>query len=121
MTTSGMPGPGSMRFSLHEVLSGMLASMQADSFTDDAPRLVVVFEDLSQHFPLFAPMAAGVDPKAVTQALDMLVGKNILDHVGGKYTLTPSGRDQCMGSKRTLFNKGDIQQLEEAAKVFDTL
>ena len=110
-----------MRFSLDEVLSGMLGSTEADNFTDDASRLALMFEDLAQRFPLFAPLAAGVDPAAVKKALDTLVSKKILEQTERKYILTPEGRGHCKGSKRTLFNRGDIQQLEDAARVFDTL
>src|SRR5688572_17624540 len=47
----------SMRFTLPEVLSGMLASTDADSFIDDPVRLAATFEDLATRFSLFAPLA----------------------------------------------------------------
>ena len=46
-----------MRFSLNEVLSGMLASLESDHFTDDATSLAASFEDLAAQFTLFAPFA----------------------------------------------------------------
>ncbi len=121
MTTSSGSGPASMRFALHEVLSGMLGSTTSDSFTDDVARLAAMFESLAGRFPLFAPFAAGVDVEAVAKALQTLEKNNIIEHGEGRYILTPTGRSYCVSGKRTLFNKGDIQQLEEAAPVFDTL
>ncbi|MSQ14842.1 MAG: hypothetical protein EXR50_03140 [Dehalococcoidia bacterium] len=119
MTTSS--GPASMRFALHEVLSGMLGSTQSDSFTDDTARLAAMFESLAGRFALFAPFAAGVEVEAVTKALETLEKNKIIEHGEGRYLITPAGRASCLSSKRTLFNRGDIQQLEEAAPVFDTL
>ena len=110
-----------MRFALHEVLSGMLASIQGDSFTDDPQRLAAMFEGLAAEFPLFAPLAAGVDPGAVKQALNTLEANKFLEHREGRYVLTVSGRSYCVSSKRTLFNKRDSEQMEAAARVFDTL
>ncbi len=121
MTTSGGPGPTSMRFALHEVLSGMLGSMQNESFTDDTARLAAMFEGLAGQFPLFAPFAAGVDVEAVNKALQSLENNKIIEHGEGRYTLTATGRSYCVSGKRTLFNKRDIEQLEAAAPVFDTL
>src|SRR5687768_5822982 len=121
MTTTGGPGPTSMRFQIHEVLSGMLASMQAESFTDDAARLAATFEDLAGRFALFAPMAAGVDPGAVAKALETLEEKKIIEHGERRYSLTLEGRAHCVSSRKTLFNQKDIQELDQAAGVFDTL
>ncbi len=121
MNTPSGAGPGSMRFELHEVLSGMLGSVETDTFTDDVARLAAMFESLAGNFSLFAPLAAGVDPAAVGKALQMLQDKNVLQHVGAQYALTAEGRAACRSSKRTLFNKRDVEQLEEAAKVFDKL
>ncbi len=121
MTTSSGPGPTSMRFALHEVLSGMLGTIQSDSFTDDPKLLAAVFEELAGRFPLFAPFGAGVDAEAVSKALEALEKNNIIEHGEGRYTLTATGRSYCVSGKRTLFNKRDIQQLEEAAPVFDAL
>lgn len=111
----------SMKFSIDEVLQGMLASIEQDSFTDDAARLAAMFEGLAGSVALFAPMANGVDPQAVAAALKKLEDKAILKHTDGTYTLTETGRAHCVSSKRTLFNKGDQEQLEAAAKVFATV
>ncbi|MEK7216624.1 MAG: hypothetical protein AAB289_13620 [Chloroflexota bacterium] len=121
MTQSTGPGPTSMRFQLHEVLSGMLATMQADSFTDDAARLAAMFEDLAGRFPLFAPMAAGVDQGAVTKALETLEQAKVIYHGEGRYAFTAQGRAHCVSSRRTLFNQRDLLQLKEAASAFDAL
>ncbi len=121
MTTPSGPGPQSMRFALHEVLSGMLASTERDSFTDDAPRLATMFEGLAAEYPLFAPLAAGVDPEAVAQALATLEAKGFLEHADGAYVLTEAGRAHCVTSKRTLFNQGARAELEGAARIFDTV
>lgn len=121
MTSSGGLEPASMRFQIHEVLSGMLASMQAESFTDDAQRVAAVFEDLAGRFALFAPMATGVDPGAVAKALETLERGNIIEHGEGRYSLTAEGRAHCVSSRKTLFNQRDIQELDQAAGVFDSL
>ncbi len=67
--TTASSGTNSMKFSLDEVLQGMLASVEQDSFTDDTARLASMFEGLAATVALFAPMAAGVDPQAVAGAL----------------------------------------------------
>ncbi len=121
MTTSSGSGPMSMRFGLHEVLSGMLANMQADTFTDDATRLAAVFEELAGRFTLFAPMATGVDPGAVRNALDTLERAQVIQHVEGRYLLTAEGRALCVSSRKTLFNHRDLEELNNAAVVFDSL
>lgn len=121
MTTTGSAGPQSMRFALHEVLSGMLATTEAEDFSDDPARLASMFADLSGRFTLFAPLSVGVDAGAVSSALQSLEQKNVLTHADGRYTLTELGRSNCVGSKRTLFNQGDREQLEEAARTFDAL
>jgi hypothetical protein len=110
-----------MRFALHEVLSGMLATTSGDSFSDDHERLAAMFEDLASRYSLFAPMASGVDAGAVANALQVLEEKHYVRHEAGRYSLTAEGRAQCVSSKRTLFNASDRLQLEEAAKSFDTL
>jgi hypothetical protein len=110
-----------MKFTLNEVLQGMLASVEQDTFTDDAARLAKMFEGLAGTVPLFAPMAAGVDPQAVASALKSLEDKAIITHADGTYTLTESGRAQCVSGKRTLFNKRDQEQLEAAAATFATV
>jgi hypothetical protein len=109
---------GSMRYSLDEVLSGMLASLEGDEFPDDPAEVAAAFEGLAAEFPMFAPMAAGVDPEAVADALKSMEAKAILKRGEGKYILTAEGRAQCVSSKRTLFNRRDVEQLEAAAKVF---
>lgn len=121
MTMPSGPGPASMRFQLQEVLSGMLASMQAESFTDDVPRLAAMFEGLAGRFALFAPMAAGVDPGAVAKALESLEQSKIIEHGEARYSLTAEGRAHCVSSRKTLFNQRDIKELDEAAGVFDSL
>ena len=110
-----------MRFQIHEVLSGMLASMQAESLTDDAQCLAATFEDLAGRFALFAPMAAGVDPSAVAKALETLDRSKIIEHSEGRDSLTAEGRALCVSSRKTLFNQRDIQELDAAAGVFDSL
>jgi len=42
-----------------------------------------------------------------------------LQHEQGLYSLTPQSRACCGGSKKTLFNKGDIEQLVATASAFD--
>ena len=121
MTTSNTSGAASMRFSSDEVLSGMLGSTLADNFTDDATQLAAMFNDLSQRFTLFAQFVGGTDGNAVGEALEKLVRAETLQHPQSQYVLTAAGRNRCVSSKRTLFNSKDVQQLEEAARVFDGL
>ncbi|MBI2886500.1 MAG: hypothetical protein HYY02_04755 [Chloroflexi bacterium] len=116
-----MAGPTSMRYQLHEVLMGMLASTEADSFSDDVPRLAAMFEGLATRFPLFAPLAAGVDPAAVSNALAKLEATKCLTRAEQRYLLTEEGRARCVSNKKTLFNQGDREQLEAAATVFNSL
>ena len=47
MTQDPKPGPQSMRYTIDEVLSGMLASIERDTFTDDTQRLGEVFKGLA--------------------------------------------------------------------------
>ncbi len=108
-----------MRYRMDEVLSGMLASMTAQSFTSDPVRLARLFETLATQFPMFAPFGAGVAPAAVGAALKTLESRKILEAKGDMYLLTESGRHTCTSAKRTLFNAGDRAQLEEAGKVLD--
>lgn len=121
MTSLGASGQPSMRHELSEVLSGMLASIESDSFTDDTQRLAAMFEQLAARFAMFAPLAVGVDPAAVGEALRTLEGKNYIEHGEGRYTLTAKGRAHCVSSKQTLFSRKDIAQLEEAARLFGTV
>ncbi|MFH1485859.1 MAG: hypothetical protein ABIH46_07300 [Chloroflexota bacterium] len=117
------PGPASMRYSLDEVLSGMLASVTSDGFTDDTQKLGEVFKALSETHALLAPFAAmggEADFSALLKgALERLVDKKMLQHEPGRYSLTVEGRAACVRSKRTLFNLRDIEQLEAAARDFD--
>lgn len=57
----------SMRYSMDEVLSGILATFERDTFTDDAQKLGETFKGLSQQAPLFAPFGAiaegGISPR----------------------------------------------------------
>jgi len=58
MTQTTDSGPRSMKYTIDEVLSGMLASIELDMFTDDPQRLGEAFKGLSQQAPIFAPFAA---------------------------------------------------------------
>lgn len=112
-------GASSMKYSLDEVFSGMLASSTKDSFTSDPVQLAKLFEGLAGQFPMFAPFAAGVDPAAVEAALTKLVSRKVLTSGSGIYNLSEAGKATCTSGKRTLFNQTDRLQLEEAVKVFD--
>ncbi len=113
----------SMRYRIDEVLSGMLASLTRDKFTDDVDRLGVVFKTLSAKHSLLAPFAAvgsEADFSAILRgALQKLVDKKLIAHEAGRYTLTPESRATCVSSKRMLFKAGDVQQLEAAARDFE--
>jgi len=123
MTQNYRLGSQSMRYSVDEVLSGLLASITRDTFTDDTDQLGMAFKALCQAYPLLGSFAAVVgeaDYSAVLRdALQKLVGKKWLQHEPGLYSLTPQGRVSCVASKKTLFNKSDIEQLEAAASAFD--
>jgi hypothetical protein len=112
----------SMLYTTDEVLSGMLASVEGDAFTDDPQRLGEVFRGLSQQTALFAPFAALVgetDFSAVLESgLQTLVSDGHLQHDEGEYRLTPQGRARCVTGKRTLFNVRDISDLEAGARFF---
>lgn len=116
-------GPQSMRYTIDEVLSGILASIERDSFTDDSQRLGEVFKGLSQESMLFAPFAAvggEADFSAVLEgALQTLVRNGHLEHSADRYILTPPARARCITSKRTLFNARDMADLEAGARYFD--
>jgi hypothetical protein len=107
-----------VRYSLNEVLSGMLATIESNEFPDDATALAATFEQLATQFPMFAPMAAGVDPAAIAEALQAMEDKAILKHADGRYVLSAEGRARCVSSKRTLFGPQDVEQLEQAARAF---
>ena len=117
-----MNSPRSMRYQLEEVLAGMLATLSNDEFTDDTVALGNSFKRLAADYPLFAPYAAlseGGDYSVVLQnALATLVSQKSLTHGGGKYTITKEGREGYISTKRTLFNRADVVQLEEAARIF---
>jgi len=123
MTITNGPISKSMRYTLDEVLSGMLASITLDNFTDDTALLGVLFKGLSQEYPLLAPYAAvagEADFSAVLEkALQRLVNKKCLQHEPGRYLLTKEGRASCVSSKKTLFSAGDMEQLQAAALYFD--
>ena len=112
-----------MRYTVDEVLSGMLASIERDHFTDDAQALAEAFKGLAAQGPLFAPFAAlagGPDFSVILEsALETLVKNGHLEHPPGLYRLTPVGRARCITSKRTLFSAGDIRDLEAGALYFD--
>jgi len=117
-------GPQSMRYTIDEVLAGMLASIELDVFTDDPQRLGEAFKELSQQASIFAPFGALVgeaDFSAVLEGtLQTLVSDGHLEHQPGRYHLSEPGRARCITSKRTLFNAGDIQDLEAGARYFET-
>jgi hypothetical protein len=123
MTQDPKSSPQSMRYTMDEVLSGMFASIERDTFTDDAKRLGEVFKGLAQEAPLFAPFAAlagEADFSAVVEStLRALVSDGHLEHDAGRYQLTSAGRARCITSKRTLFNAGDIRDLEAGARYFE--
>jgi hypothetical protein len=112
-----------MRFTIDEVLSGMLASIERDYFTDDVQVLGETFKGLAAQGPLFAPFAAlagGPDFSVILErALETLVKNGHLEHPPGRYRLNPVGRARCVTSKRTLFSSGDIRDLEAGAHYFD--
>lgn len=121
MTQPAATGAQSMRFAPHEVLAGMLATIEADDFSDDPQKLAAMFEGLGSRFALFAPLSSGVDVDAVGTALNALEAKQMVAHGAGRWAITVEGRKLCAGSKRTLFNQGDREQLEEAARSFNEL
>ena len=116
-------GPRSIRYSIDEVMSGMLASIQRDTFTDDRQRLGEAFKGLAHQAPLFAPFAAlagETDVSGVLEgALQTLVGDGHLEHEPGLYSLPAPCRARCITSKRTLFNAGHIQHLEKGARFLE--
>lgn len=112
-----------MRYTVDEVLSGMLASIERDHFTDDTQALGEIFKGLAALGPLFAPfgaLAGGPDFSAILErTLETLVKGGHLEHPPGRYRLTPVGRARCITSKRTLFSANDIRDLEAGALYFD--
>ena len=123
MTMTTSTGPQSMRYSVDEVLSGMLASITKDRFTADTARLGAAFKSLAAKHSLLAPFTAAkgeADFSQVLQnALKKLVDKKLITQEAGQYVLTPSGRASCVSSKRMLFKPGDMAQLEAAANDFE--
>jgi hypothetical protein len=123
MTQNPESGARSMRYTIDEVLSGMLSSVERDDSTDDRQRLGDVFKGLFGQAPLFAPFAALVgeaDFSAILErALQTLVSDGHLAHEPGRYRLTPAGRARCVTSKRTLFSAGDIRDLDAGASFFE--
>lgn len=111
-----MTTPNSMRFSPDELLSGMLATLEAGDFPADNARLREVFTKIATEFPLLAPFATADD--AIQKAITVLEGRKALVQDGDRYTLTTEGRASCVSSKRTLFNRDDREQLEGAAAIF---
>lgn len=112
-----------MRYTVDEVLTGTLASIERDHFTDDTQALGELFKGLAAQGALFAPLAAladGPDFSVILErALETLVKDGHLEHTPGRYLLTPEGRARCVTSKRTLFSAGDIRDLEAGAAYFD--
>jgi len=123
MTQTIDSGPRSMRYTIDEVLSGMLASIELDMFTDDPQRLGEAFKGLAQKAPIFAPFAAMVGEPDFSAVLDntlqTLVTDGHLERQPGCYHLPEPGRARCITSKRTLFNAGDIRDLEAGARYFE--
>ena len=112
-----------MRFTIDEVLSGMLATIERDYFTDDPTKVGELFKGLSEVGPLSAPFGAVAGESdfsvVVGSTLEKLVKDGHLEHPPGRYRLTPEGRARCITGKRTLFSAGDIRDLEAGAKYFD--
>ena len=108
-----------MRFAPDELLSGMLATVEGNDFPADPPTLQTIFVKIATEFPLFAPFTALDD--AVGRAIGVLEGRKSLVRAGERYTLTTEGRAACVSSKRTLFSRGDREQLEGAAAVFSAV
>ena len=123
MTQNASLGPRSMRYSPDEILAGLFATLERNSFTDDTDRLGAIFKELGQTYSLLSPFAAAqgeADFSAVLgKGLEKLVSKKWLNHEHGTYSLTEEGRASSLGSKRTLFNKGDIEQLDSLAIAFE--
>jgi hypothetical protein len=123
MSDNAGSGAQSMRFTIDEVLSGMLATVERDGFTDDPATLGELFKGLAEVGPLFAPFGAlAGEPDfsaTVDKALQTLVANGYLEHPPGRYLLTPDARARCITSKRTLFNAGHIRDLEAGARYFD--
>jgi hypothetical protein len=123
MTGNPETGPRSMKYTLDEVLAGMLASIEKDHFTDDTEKLGEIFKGLSEQSAIFAPFGAIGDESdfsaAVEKALGVLERDGHLEHPPGRYRLTPEGRARCVTAKRTAFNASDINDLEAGAKYFD--
>lgn len=123
MTQQSGTSRQTMRYSLDEVLSGMLASMTHDQFTDDTQRLGAIFKALSAKHALLAPFAAvggESDFSALLEgALQKLVDRKLLSREAGRYVLTAKGRAACVSSKQVLFNRSDVGLLEAAALDFD--
>jgi hypothetical protein len=114
--------PRSMRYQMDEVLSGMLASLPVDRFSDDPAGLGATFKGLAGEFPLFGPFGALADgadySAALASAFDTLVQKGWLAREPGWYTLPAAGKLSCISSKRSLFSNADMAQLEQAAAYF---
>jgi hypothetical protein len=112
-----------MRFTIDEVLSGMLATIERDHFTDDPTKLGETFKGLATVGTLFAPFQALAGEQdfsaVVASTLEKLVKNGYLEHPTGRYRLTPVGKARCVTSKRTLFNASYIRDLETGAKYFD--
>ena len=116
MTTAS--SGASMRFAPQELLSGMLATLQGDSFTDNTDTLHATFIKVGTDFPLLARFAA--EDNAASVALSALETSGVITRGDGRYSLSPQGRASCVSSKRTLFSKADTAQLEGAALIFPT-
>ena len=108
-----------MRFSHQELLAGILATLDGDSFPGDATALQTSFTRMGTEFPLLAALATS-DGAASVAALGALEQSGVLTQSDGRYMLSDEGRAHCVSSKRTLFNKGDMEQLEGASRIFTT-
>ncbi|MEX0800068.1 MAG: hypothetical protein WD379_02495 [Dehalococcoidia bacterium] len=79
MTQDPESGPHSMRYSIDEVLSGMLASIERDTFTDESQRLGEVFKGLAHETPQAARRS---NSKGPLPAGFLNFGRQTLDPVG---------------------------------------
>lgn len=110
-----------MKFSLEELLQGMLATIEAEHFSDDPAKLATMCGDLAGRFQLFASLGTGVTAEALEAAFAKLEARKMLSRADGHYAFVIDGREKCVSLKRTLFNQADRGELEEAAKAFGAL
>ena len=119
-----MTGPRSMQYGLEELLRGLLASVPSDKFTGAPDILGETFKQLGEKLTIFQQVTIAGSDRSLSEgaltALQTLTKQGVLTRdESGAYILSPQGRAHCKTSKQTLFNKGDIVQLEEGARLFD--